>query len=360
MDQTQTAPHDKCASQGPKSPVPKSSAPKPHAYAAIDLGTNNCRMLVARPYGDGFRVVDSFSRIVRLGEGVAAHGRLSDAAIKRTLNALKVCNAKIKSIGAKRVRSIATEACRRAENGPEFLTRVKAEAELDLETISAEEEASLTLAGCSPLLNKNRPNALLFDIGGGSTEVVWIDTSNPQAPKTIDVISLPHGVVTLTESFLGRTDYGQSYEAIVTLIDEGLKAFDQRHSIFEAVANGQVQMLGTSGTVTTLGALHLNLARYDRSRIDGLDLHFDHIHSIIRHLGSLSPAERVQNPCIGPKRSDLIMSGCAVLDAVCRRWPVGSLVVADRGIREGILLSLMALDGIYIKRSPHEGSGCRT
>jgi len=330
----------------------------PHAYAAIDLGTNNCRMLVARPYGDGFRVVDSFSRIVRLGEGIAAEGRLSEAAIKRTLNALKICNAKINSIGAKRVRSIATEACRRAENGPEFLDRVKNEAGLDLETISAHEEANLTLAGCQPLLNKDRPHALVFDIGGGSTEVLWIDTSNPLEPKAVDVISLPHGVVTLTEDFSGRTSHGESYEEIVDLIDRGLAEFDRRNGISQAVTAGHVQMLGTSGTVTTLGALHLNLDRYDRSIVDGLDLDFDHINVVVRHLGSLNTEDRMQNPCIGPKRSDLIMAGCAVLDAVCQRWPVGSLVVADRGIREGILLSLMALDGIHIQRSPHEGSGC--
>jgi len=334
--------------------------PHPHAYAAIDLGTNNCRMLVARPYGGGFRVVDSFSRIVRLGEGVAAEGRLSDDAIKRTVNALKVCNAKIKSIGAKRVRSIATEACRRADNGSDFLARVKEEAGLDLETISAQEEAGLTLAGCSPLLNKDRPHALVFDIGGGSTEVLWIDTANPDEPKTIDVISLPHGVVTLTEDFSGRTNYGESYEEIIDLVDRGFAEFDRRHNISQEIQGGRVQMLGTSGTVTTLGALHLDLDRYDRSLIDGLDLHFDHIQDVINHLGSLSTDERTQNSCIGPKRSDLIMAGCAVLDAVCRRWPVGSLIVADRGIREGILLNLMAQDGIHIQRSPHEGSGCRS
>ena len=334
--------------------------PHPHAYAAIDLGTNNCRMLVARPYGDGFRVVDSFSRIVRLGEGVAAKGRLGEDAIKRTINALKVCNAKIKSIKAKRVRAIATEACRRADNGPEFLARVKEESGLDLETITAQEEASLTLAGCSPLLNKNTEHALVFDIGGGSTEVLWIDTSNPLDPKALDVISLPHGVVTLTEEFSGRTNHGESYEQIVALIDKGLADFDQKHAISQAVSDGRVQMLGTSGTVTTLGALHLGLERYDRSKIDGLDLRFEHITSVVDHLGSLSGDERRRNPCVGPKRSDLIMAGCAVLDAVCRRWPVGSLVVADRGIREGLLLSLMALDGIHIQRSPHEGSGCRS
>jgi len=329
----------------------------PRAYAAIDLGTNNCRMLIARPYGGGFRVVDSFSRITRLGQGVAAEGRLHEDAIKRTLNALKICNAKMNSIGVHRVRSIATEACRRAENGSEFLHRVKNEAELDLETITAQEEASLTLAGCSPLLHQNQPFALVFDIGGGSTEIIWIDSRDPLHPKTIDVISLPHGVVTLTEGFLGRTNYGESFDEIINIIDGGLTAFDQKHGIGKAVIEGQVQMLGTSGTVTTLGAIHIKLDHYDRSRVDGLQLDFEHIREVMDHLGGLSADERTQNPCIGPKRSDLIMAGCGILEAVCRRWPVGSLKIADRGIREGILLSLMALDGIHIQRSQHEGSG---
>lgn len=259
----------------------------PTAYAAIDLGTNNCRMLVARPYADGFRVVDSFSRIVRLGEGVAAEGRLSEDAIKRTVNALKVCHAKIKSSGARRIRSVATEACRRADNGEDFLARVKDEACLDLETISPQEEAELTLAGCSPLLDTNRPYALVFDIGGGSTEVVWIDARDPAGPKAVDVISLPHGVVTLTEEFCGRTNCGESYDEIIDLIDRQLADFDQRNSVSKAVATGQVQMLGTSGTVTTLGALHLNLPRYDRSKVDGLRLHFDSINDVVTHLGTL-------------------------------------------------------------------------
>ena len=342
---------------GPERPPDTQTQAPPQAYGAIDLGTNNCRLLVARPYGGGFRVVDSFSLIVRLGEGVAAEGRLGEDAIKRTLNALKVCSAKLKSIGALRVRSIATEACRRAENGPEFLLRVKEEAGLDLEAITSQEEAELTLAGCVPLLDQVRPHALVFDIGGGSTEVVWIDTMHPNGPRAVDVISLPHGVVTLTEDFAGRTNVGEAYAEIIDMIDRSLAQFDHRNGVSKAVADGQVQMLGTSGTVTTLGALHLNLNRYDRSKVDGLSLHFDHMRDAIDHLSGLDAEGRMQNPCIGPKRSDLIMAGCAVLAAVCKRWPVGSLMVADRGIREGILLSLMAEDGIHIQRSPNEGSG---
>ncbi|MCW8914670.1 MAG: Ppx/GppA family phosphatase [Magnetovibrio sp.] len=334
-------------SPGPKREINRSElfTRAPTAYAAIDLGTNNCRMLVARPHKNNFRVIDSFSRIVRLGEGVASEGRLQEEAIKRTVSALKVCHAKIKSCGARRVRSIATEACRRAENGAEFLARVKDEACLDLEAITPQEEAELTLTGCSPLLDQTRPHALVFDIGGGSTEVVWIDATHPDGPLARDVISLPHGVVTLTEDFDGRTDTGESYEDIVDLIDRNLGAFDQRNGISQAVNDGRVQMLGTSGTVTTLGAMHLQLNRYDRSRVDGLNLKFGDICDVVNYLGTLDAEQRLQHPCIGPRRSDLIMAGCAVLDAVCRRWPVGSLVVADRGIREGILLNLMNEDG---------------
>lgn len=329
----------------------------PGAYAAIDLGTNNCRMLVARPYGGDFRVIDSFSRIVRLGEGVAAEGRLSEDAIKRTVGALKVCHAKLRSAGAKRIRSVATEACRRAANADEFLARARDQAGIELEAISAREEAELTLMGCAPLLDDARPHALVFDIGGGSTEVVWIDATDPHGPKARDVISLPHGVVTLTEDFQGRTNADEAYEDIVDLIDRALADFDARNGVSEAVSNGAVQMLGTSGTVTTLGAMHLKLGRYDRSKVDGLSLRFDHICDVVDYLGTLDHDERMKHPCIGPRRGDLIMAGCAVLDAVCRRWPVGELIVADRGIREGILMSLMRADGVQLGTRPQSQRG---
>lgn len=348
----------------PNAPTVQSGADKAHmgsdlftgppgAYAAIDLGTNNCRMLVARPYGGDFRVIDSFSRIVRLGEGVAAEGRLSEDAIKRTVGALKVCHAKIRSAGAKRIRSVATEACRRADNAEDFLGRAREEAGIELEAITAQEEAELTLMGCAPLLDDARPHALVFDIGGGSTEVVWIDATDPGGPKARDVISLPHGVVTLTEDYQGRTNAGEAYEEIVDMIDRALGDFDTRNGVSRAVQQGQVQMLGTSGTVTTLGAMHLKLGRYDRSKVDGLNLQFDHICDVVDYLGTLDHEERLKHPCIGPRRGDLIMAGCAVLDAVCRRWPVGQLVVADRGIREGILMSLMRADGVQLGTRPH-------
>ncbi len=314
------------------------------AYAAIDLGTNNCRMLVAQPNHNGFRIIDSFSRIVRLGEGVSASGRLNENAIERTISALGVCKSKMRRAGVNKARCVTTEACRRADNSGEFLKRVHAELGIELEAISAKEEAELTLIGCAPLLAEVRPHALVFDIGGGSTEAVWIDMNASNGPTAIDMVSLPHGVVTLSEDYPGGTGTDGAFEEIVARIDEGLAAFDERNKISETISKGMVQMLGTSGTVTTLGALHLELPRYDRSKIDGLVLSFEDINKTISMIDNMSVENRMKHPCIGAKRGDLMMSGCAILEAVTRRWSAGKLVVADRGIREGILISLMSED----------------
>ncbi|MDH5189062.1 MAG: Ppx/GppA family phosphatase [Rhodospirillaceae bacterium] len=320
------------------------SSSNSQAYAAIDLGTNNCRMLIAHPHDNGFRVIDSFSRIVRLGEGVSASGTLSHDAIERTISALGVCRTKMRRAGVTRARCVTTEACRRADNRGDFLARVHEEVGLELEAISAKEEAELTLMGCAPLLGEVRPHALVFDIGGGSTEAVWIDMAKPGEPKAIDMVSLPHGVVTLSEDYPGGTGTDGAFEEIIKQIDDGLAEFDERNNISQSIANGMVQMLGTSGTVTTLGAMHLGLPRYDRSKIDGLVLSFDDISKTISMIDEMSVENRMKHPCIGAKRGDLMMSGCAILEAVTRRWSAGKLVVADRGIREGILLSLIAED----------------
>ena len=317
----------------------------PSVYAAVDLGTNNCRMLVARPSGRGFRVVDSFSRIVRLGEGLAVGGNLSEAAIERTVEALKVCAAKMRSQRATRIRNIATEACRRAGNCQTLIDRVEAEAGLVLEPITAAEEAHLTLAGCASLLDRRLPHGLVFDIGGGSTEVIWVARTNDGPPAIVELLSLPFGVVDLAREFGCETVDGATYATIVERIDADLAHFDQRCGIGEAVAEGKVQMLGTSGTVTTLGALFLDLPRYDRARVDGLDMDFDGIAEISARLAAMDCAARAENPCIGRQRADLVVMGCAILDAVCRRWPVGRLRVADRGIREGLLIGMMTADG---------------
>ena len=318
-------------------------APAGAVYAALDLGSNNCRLLVARPAARGFQVIDAFSRIVRLGEGVAANGRLSEAAIQRTLAALRICATKMRRAGVTRVRAVATEACRQADNCTEFLQRVFHETEIALEIISAEEEARLGLQSCLPLLDEARPHALLFDIGGGSTEVSWIEIARA-APHLRASDSLPIGVVSLTERYGGREVPEATYRAMMAEVTEALAPFEATHGLGPWVAQGQVQMLGISGTVTTLTGVHKGLARYDRDQVDGVHLDLDTVGQVCRRIAGMSYDERVANPCIGQERADLVIAGCAILEAICGLWPTGRLCVADRGQREGMLLTLMAGD----------------
>lgn len=323
-------------------------------YAALDLGTNNCRLLIAREVPGGFKVIDAFSRIVRLGEGLGhpdrgRAARLSDAAVERTLEALRICADKMRRRGVTHKRNVATEACRRAANGASFLARVAAETGLELEVISTDEEARLAMIGCVTLLDPALPHALLFDIGGGSTELIWLrmhatmNAAGPDsaAPEMLASISLPLGVVSFAERYGGRQVAPEAYGAMIDEVAQALTAFDRAHGISDAVARGEVQMLGTSGTVTTLAGVHLALARYDRDLIDGAYLDFPAMLAASGRLRAMSYAERIAQPCVGHERADLVIAGLAILDGICRLWPVGRLRVADRGLREGILIGLM-------------------
>lgn len=312
-------------------------------FAALDLGTNNCRLLVAKPDGAGFRVVDAFSRIVRLGEGVEKSRRLSDAAMDRTMSALRVCASKMVRKRVIKTRNVATEACRRAENCDEFLDRIFDETGLEFEIISPEEEAQLALSGCVPLLLEGYPYALVFDIGGGSTEVMWVSMPEDRSVEVIETLSLPLGVVNLAEIHGGGEITGAQFETMVEVIAAEFGDFEARNGICRAIAAGQVQMLGTSGTVTTLAGVHLGLPAYDRSVVDGCFVEFEDLRAVTRHLMSLDFAGRAGEPCVGNLRADLVVAGCAILEAICRTWGVGRLRVADRGVREGILLGLMSL-----------------
>jgi exopolyphosphatase / guanosine-5'-triphosphate,3'-diphosphate pyrophosphatase len=314
----------------------------PEVYAAVDLGTNNCRLLIARPAPDGFRVIDGYSRIVRLGEGMVEAGRLSEPAMERAIEALRVCAAKIERRNVTRSRCIATEACRRAENCGPFLARVEAETGLSLDIISSREEAELTLAGCLPLLEPDKPYALLFDVGGGSAELVWMRQRRPEPPEILDCVSLPCGVVTLTERMGVREFTPAQYEHAVGEVAAMLQELEDAHNIRRHIADGTAQMLGTAGTVTTIAGVWLGLERYDRSRVDGTFLSLDAVHEVSRRLAGATCAERAAHPCIGAARADLVVAGCAVLQAICRTWPAARLCVADRGVREGILLELVA------------------
>jgi len=335
-------------------------------YAALDLGTNNCRLLVARPSRDGFRVVDAFSRIVRLGEGLSASGELSGPAMARTIDALKICAGKIRRRGVVQVRAVATEACRRAANCADFLDEVRRETGIELEIISQNEEAALAICGCAPLIDPEIPDVLLFDIGGGSTEICWLKaepgaTAGDEAGDgagdgtasgghTADLslyawLSVPIGVITLAERHGGghfaSEAAAEAYRAMEAEMAGAVADFAARHEIPTSVAGVRVQMLGTSGTVTTLAGVHKNLPRYDRAAVDGSYLDMATVREISDRIAGMSYDERAAHPCIGPERADLVIAGCAILAALCRFWPAERLRVADRGLREGMLYAMI-------------------
>jgi exopolyphosphatase/guanosine-5'-triphosphate,3'-diphosphate pyrophosphatase len=323
--------------------------PGAEVYAALDLGTNNCRLLIACPTEDGFRVVDSFSRIIRLGEGISATGSISEAAIERAIAALSVCRDKIKSRKARRLRLIATEACRAASNAEGFRKRVAAETGIRLEVIDRETEAALAVIGCSPLIDPLGRGAILFDIGGGSTELVRIERDPLEANATPRIkawMSIPLGVVTLAERFGGRDVTAQSYAAMTAEVAEHVAPFAAEHSGDLA----GMHLLGTSGTVTTLAGIHLNLHRYDRRRVDGIWMNDAEITATIARLLRMSYQERAANHCISVERADLVLAGCAILDAIRNVFPLPRLRVADRGLREGMLVEMMREDGALTAR----------
>lgn len=311
-------------------------------FSALDLGTNNCRLLVAKQTRDSFRVVDAFSRIVRLGEGVSLSGQLSEEAVERTIEALKVCADKMHRRGVTHMRNVATEACRAAINCDDFVKRVSRETGIKLDIISPAEEARLAVLGCQALLDGLSKHAIVFDIGGGSTELIWLETDGRNQPRILGWTSMPIGVVNLSESFPSNGDVDKVlYEAMVNKVRDQLKPFEAAHNMTPHIEAGDVQMLGTSGTVTTLTSLHLDLPRYDRARVDGAWIATGEMQDLCHRLARMDYSARSAHQCIGADRAELIVAGCAILDAIIGLWPASRIRVADRGIREGMLLDLM-------------------
>jgi len=316
--------------------------PPDGVYAALDLGTNNCRMLVAAPARDGFRVVDSFSRIVRLGEGLQASGVLSVQAMDRAVDSLRACVARLGRRQVRAIRAVATEACRQAVNGPAFLARVRTETGLVFEAITAREEALLALESCTPLLQPTARRALLFDIGGGSTELAWVrlDTAG-RRPELIGYASLPVGVVTLAERYGEAGFTTEGYAAMVDAVRAPLDTFERVHCIGREMLQGGVQVLGTSGTVTTLAGVALNLVRYRRPLVDGMVLSAEATDAALAVLLTLGRVGLAAHPCVGPDRAEFVLPGCAIFQAMRDTWPMAEVTVADRGLREGMLLQMM-------------------
>ena len=336
--------HEESGQSGPLPFKPHDRRQQRYTYGAVDLGTNNCRLLVARPVDGGFTVVDAFSRVVRLGEGLSQSGKLTDEAMDRAVAALAVCGEKLRRRNVSLSRAVATEACRRAVNGREFVERVRRETGIALDIISPQEEARLAVLGCHKVLQPGDGPALIFDIGGGSTELVLIDHVDG-VPKIRSWWSAPWGVVSLTESE-GRTaiDGAERLAAYMRMRERARHSFS-RFAETLPKASADIRLLGTSGTVTTLASVHLALPSYDRRAVDGLQVPTEAMQKISTMIAGMDYEERSRLPCIGRDRADLVVAGCAILEAILEIWPAPTLGVADRGIREGILRSLMARDG---------------
>jgi exopolyphosphatase / guanosine-5'-triphosphate,3'-diphosphate pyrophosphatase len=322
-------------------------------FAALDLGTNNCRLLIATPSPRGFRILDAYSRIVRLGEGLSQTGRLADAAMERALSALAVCATKIERRGVSRVRAVATQACRAAVNGPGFIDTVERETGIRLAVISPREEAQLAVAGCLNLLDPSSRAALVLDVGGGSTEMSWLDLTAPGldvAPRRMAHwrlpikawLSVPVGVVTLAEQFPEGEGGEIWFRSMVEAMKAQISPFTHADEFQGAFQAGEAHIVGTSGAITSLAGLHLRLTKYDRAKVDGLWMTREECEAVTCRLGALRIEERAAEPCIGPERADLVMAGAAILTAVQELWPCQRVRVADRGLREGLLLSLMS------------------
>ena len=334
---------DALAARAGESPPAPGAAPH---FAALDLGTNNCRLLIAQRTPRGFKVVDAYSRIVRLGEGLGQSGRLSDAAMERAIAALRICADKIRRRAPVKLRAIATQACRTAANGAEFLARVQARTGLSLDVITPREEARLSVAGCSNLIDPGAQGALVLDVGGGSTEIAWLDLrgrrDRGQVPPIAAWLSIPIGVVSLAERFPeGARVHEAWYREMVDAVKAPIAAFSAPERLRGLFRTGRTHLIGTSGAITSLAGLHLGLTRYERSKVDGLWMTRAECEAVRTRLSQLTPAQRAAQPCIGPDRADLVLAGAAILEAVQESWPCERVRVADRGLREGMLLSLM-------------------
>ncbi len=355
----------------PVEPVSKDKPDAASLYAALDLGTNSCRMLVAQPKGSQFHVVDSFSKSVQLGRGLEQHGSLSRASINRTIAALKICRKKLEHHKVRNMRLVATEACRRASNGEQFMARVTGETGLKLEIIRPEEEARLAVISCAPLVSRHTEQLLVVDIGGGSTELVWIDLTKVAPPEraraimrvrqgfkpgragspfpsaeVVDWISVPLGVATLKDQFSDVADDGARFALMSCHFEELIAEFAPYKTADDAGPRDDFQIIGTSGTVTTVAASHLGLRRYDRGKVDGLRMTSAQINSVIQDYLAMGPDGRRRDPRIGNDRQALILSGVAILQTLMRVWPTDRLSVADRGLREGLLYAQMSADGV--------------
>lgn len=321
-------------------------------YGSVDLGTNTCRLLVSRciPKGKGFSFshVDSLSRVIRFGEGLEATKRLSSQSMERAYLALEECSRRLEFHQVKRFRCAATAACRYATNTEEFVEKAEKKSGLRIEVISPEEESRLAVAGCSELFDAKKPYAIVLDIGGGSTELVWTEVQSEQRFRVIDNLSFPYGFATLRDQLKDP----ETRDRISQFFSGEINEFAVKHDLNKLIAEDKVQMIGASGTITTLAAIVLGLDSYDKARVHEAELYSTDITNVLRYLKATRYADRVQHPCIGQQRADSIMGGVTLFEAIYDIIPVSPIIAADRGVREGILFTL-AQEDIQANQKAH-------
>lgn len=347
-------------------------SPSGHAktFGALDLGTNNCRLLVAKQTGESYRIIDSFSRVVRLGAGLSSTGELSQTSMDAAVGAIKICASKMKAKNVARWRCIATQACRQASNGEAFLARVKSETGITLEVISPRVEARLAVMGCLTLIDKSKDVVMVFDIGGGSSELSWVDIRRIRAGEGTDRVhrppisawaSLPCGVVTLSEAIPGNSEtpegLAERYENMKSHVRELIAKAGCENRFTNVFAQGRGHLIGTSGTITSLAGIHLNLPYYQRDKVDGLWMDGADVTGLSRQMAAMTVKERANISCIGHDRASLLIAGCAIMDVLLEMWPAQSVRVADRGLREGMLMGLIASHNQRQNKGTYNGKG---
>lgn len=295
------------------------------------MGTNSTRLLVARPHDDGsLDTLERLMTITRMGQGVGATGRLAPEAVERTLDTLRGYRTVMDAHGVEHVRVAATSAARDAANRDEFFDAVEQAVGARPELLSGVEEGRLAFRGATAELDPAQGPFLVVDIGGGSTEFI-VGTTEVEGVMSIDV-----GCVRLTEKYIEH-DPPQPEElaACISLTDAYLEDVQR-----ELPASAEARTLvGLAGTVSTVAAVEIGLATYDRDRIHHFVLTHDAAEDVFRTLATEARADRIHNPGLEEARADVIVGGCCILVALFRRFGFAEMVVSESDILDGLALT---------------------
>ena len=307
---------------------------KQNRFAAIDLGSTNCRLVIVDIIEDKYKIICSFSEILNLGRNLSFSNEFNDEIIEKTIEIFKIISQKLKYYNVLSYRCVATEACRQSINSDELVKRIHERTNIEIEIIPSKEEARLCLKSClNHNVNLNDFN-LVFDIGGGSTEIIIFDSI--YSNKDFDFLSIPIGVINFSEKVsLFKT------EKVLGQLEKQMMFFSKKKKIH----NEPISIIGSCGTVTTLCAIHLKLNYYQKSLVDNTLLEIEDLKQTCNFVKRLSSEEKEKHPCIGPQRINLLDNGILILEKILESWPVKRILVSDRGLREGIIL-----DQIKFKR----------